>query len=145
MSNTYERHMAAIISGKVDRTNIIGIRKALNHVARISRGWPGNRCNVTIEQADNLLDAIHKHHPRVTGDLHESGLAVLRNRRYAKRWIDRQSDIIANLERFHLISYDMPGMYATPIYRAIAANGDSFTFINVPWQSGGNGPEIISG
>lgn len=108
-------------------------------------------------QADAILDAIRKHRPRVAGELHDGGLKVLRNRRYAKR-LAPYADSIAALDHFRLVDLEdlsrRDGTYNTPIYAAwstVPPKGDAldggtyeaFRFRNVPWQSGGNGPEII--
>lgn len=56
--------------------------------------------------------------------------------------------ILAGLSHFKLVGFDTIGrrgdMY-TPVYRAYDTQGRSFPFRNIPWQSGGNGPEILSG
>lgn len=143
--NTFERHFASIVAGSVDKTNVIGIRKALNHGVRIRRGLDGNRCNVTPEQSDDLLDAIYKHKPIVRGDLHASGVRVLINKRYAKRWTQPQQQIIDTLALITLVDfvcYD--GYHHFPVYCAWSQSGASFDYVNVPWQSGGNGPEVVS-
>lgn len=154
MITTYQRHLMAIESGEVTKTNIIGIRKALNHAARINAGWSGNRCNVTPQEAQTLYRAIETHKPIVTGTLHDSGIRVLRNPRYAKRWSDWQIAAINGINHFRLVGYWQEELHHYPIYELWAKappKGDgmdsaiyqSFRFINVPWQSGGNGPVVL--
>lgn len=143
MDKTAQKHFDAVTSGQVTATNIIGIRKILNHVTRIEAGWSGNRCNATPGDADKLLSAIHKCAPLVRGDLHSSGVRLLTNKRYARQ-LANVADKIAALNGFSLVDYIAPGQgyHWFPVYRATGDAG-SFTFYYVPWQSGGNGPEII--
>ena len=144
MQTTMQKHLAAIQAGEVTKTNVIGIRKALNHVDRMSRGRPGNCSSATPAETDAVMSAIWETQPRVTGDLHESGLEVLRSPRYRKRLASVQP-VIDALESFHLVDYDeVAGGYYVPVYEARSPGG-SFTFRNVPWQSGGDGPEVLNG
>lgn len=134
---TAERHMAAIQSGEVTKTNVIGIRKAVNHAARLRAGWSA-RSAVTIPEANALETALEHHEPRVVGELHESGLAVLRSPRWRKRWNEKQAGIIERLDHFKLARFDRigsRGAHAVPVYRAVDVTGQSFLFRNVPWQT----------
>jgi hypothetical protein len=140
-------HLAAIQSGVVTKTNVIGIRKAINAGIRRTYGYTtSSTCpKLTTAQVFTIEAAIAYHNPRVVGALHDTGLALLRSPRYASR-LARVKDMVATLVGFKLVGYRRIGdglPHAVPIYRALSARG-SFTFINVPWQSGGNGPEIIS-
>lgn len=143
MDKTAQKHLDAITSGNVTSTNVIGVRKILNHVARIERGWPGNRCNASPADADAILAAIHHHAPIVRGDLHASGVRLVTNKRYARQ-LTNVADKIAALQGFRLVDYIAPGKgyHCYPVYQAWG-NAGSFTFYCVPWQSGGNGPEIL--
>ncbi|WLJ71172.1 hypothetical protein [Sphingomonas phage Carli] len=137
-------HLEAIKSGTVTKTNVIGIRKAINHVERITRGYSGNRSNATVADVTAIERALADCEPVVSGELHDSGLKLLRSKRYAKR-LEPVADIVANLESFRLVAYDRigdSGLHSVPVYRATGA-GRSFLFRNVAWQSGGNGPEIV--
>jgi len=145
ISNTYKRHLAAIHSDNVTRSNVIGLRKLLNATARkesrlsVSCTSP----DVTPEQAYWLQEAVERDQPRVTGELHDSGLALLRSKRYAKR-LAPVADIIAAIDHFCLSGFEwLDSYHCVPVYLAKASDGRSFTFRNVPWQSGGNGPEIL--
>lgn len=145
MSKAFQRHYAAITSGEVTKTNVFGLRKALNKAARAANGWSvSDTAAITEEEAIELDRAVEKHEPRVVGELHDSGVAVLRNPRYAKRWTAGEAAIIADLDSFRLVGFDPVGSTGhVPRYRAVARNGASFEFVNVPWQSGGNGPEVV--
>lgn len=135
---TAERHMAAIQSGEVTKTNVIGIRKAVNHAERLRAGFTGNRSAVTIPEANALETALEHREPRVVGELHESGLVVLRSPRWRKRWNEKQAGIIERLDHFKLARFDRigsRGAHAVPVYRAVDVTGQSFLFRNVPWQS----------
>src|SRR3954470_14334187 len=85
-STTAERHFNAIADGRVTKSNVIGIRKAINHVERLRAGYSGNRSSVTPDQAAWLERALADREPHVVGELHESGLKLLRSPRYRKRW-----------------------------------------------------------
>lgn len=145
--NSFQRHIDAIERGEVTKSNIIGLRKALNNQARIDNGWS---IGVTAPKvtSDKLWEAYHlieRIRPRVVGELHESGLKVLRNRRYAKRLAEWR-DVIDWPSHFELCYFEpfgRRGEYYAPVYRLVGQNGGSFKFINIPWQSGGNGPEIV--
>lgn len=159
-SPSFARHLAAIEAGTITRTNVIGIRKLLNGAARRAAGWSVGATTPlgTLEQADAILAALDKYRPRVAGELHEGGLKVLRNRRYAKR-LEPFAASIAALDHFRLVGFEDisrrgDGLYNVPVYAAwstIPPKGDAldggtheaFRFRNVPWQSGGDGPEIV--
>lgn len=144
--STFERHLAAIQSGEVTRTNVIGIRKAINAAERKANGWSVPRGAMPPAQAWELEAWVEREQPRVVGDLHDSGLTVLRNKRYAKR-LAQYADVIEWPDHFELVRFDRIGSrggYAVPVYRLVGANGGSFKFMNIPWQSGGDGPEILA-
>lgn len=147
MSKAIQRHIAAIQSGAVERTNVIGIRKALNADARVRVGFRTGPTSPKIsdDALAELMFELDRTRPRVIGDLHHTGLKLLRDRRYAKRLAD-YSDLIEWPSHFELWgwhSFGRWGTYHAPIYRLVGQNGGSFKFMNIPWQSGGNGPEII--
>ncbi len=142
--DTGKRHAKAICGDDVTRSNVIGLRKVFNHVARLDAGLSGNRCNVTPEEAATLESLLSERQPRVSGELHDSGVKLLTGKRYAKR-LEPVADIIADLHCFRLIGFEfLDSLHVTPIYRAIARDGRKFAFRNVPWQSGGDGPEILA-
>jgi hypothetical protein len=138
------RHMAAVNAGKVDKTNIIGMRKAINAIER-----DGDTAAM-IDAVFELERAIVERRPVVVGSLHVSGLKVLRNPRYAKRWTSEQREIIGNACEFRLLRFDRlgsRGRYAVPVYQV--TNGfHAFAFRNIPWQTayfGGfdDGPRVV--
>ena len=137
-------HLEAIKAGTVTKSNVIGLRKAMNaNARRLARLSTSRTCpRLTDSELATIERAIAQHEPRVEGELHDSGLARLRDKRYAKR-LEPVADIIAGLESFHLVAFDwIDDLHATPVYRA-RGNGRSFLFRNVAWQSGGDGPEIV--
>lgn len=152
--NTFQKHLAAITSGKITRSNIIGMRKGFNAWERVSRGYSTSRTNpgFTNPEADELTLAIDKHHPTATGELHDGGLTVLRNPRYAKRWTVEQQIAIDTLDHFTLIRFDWIGSrgeHVVPVYAVWAkippvagvdpfppgVTYQAFAFRNIPWQS----------
>lgn len=145
MTPTAKRHMKAILSGKVEKTNVIGLRKAFNHQARIDYGLSGNRCNVTGDEVQALENALATQKPVVKGELHDSGVKLLRNRRYKNRWSEFQAEVIANLDHFRLIGFDwIDNFHSVPVYKAVARDGRAFKFRNIAWQAGGDGPETLA-
>jgi hypothetical protein len=138
------RHMAAVTAGTVTKTNVIGMRKAINDMER--GGWPSDMIDAQFE----LEEAIAQRRPVVAGELHESGLKVLRNPRYAKRWTQEQRDIIEAATAFRLVRFDRlgdRGRYSVPVFRVVSPHG-WFTFRNIPWQTayyGGldDGPRVV--
>ena len=149
MATTYQRHLAAINAGRIEKTNVIGLRKIFNAQARKDAGLSVSRTSpkITDGEAAALMDAIIAKLPRVVkdGELHFGGLKALLNPRYTKRLRD-VATIIASLDHFELAGFDQLNRYGgnVPLYRAVARDGSHFTFRNVAWQSGGNGPEVIS-
>lgn len=146
----FEKHMAAIEGNAIERVNIIGLRKAINAVNRSAKGYSVSCTSpkVSFNELDILMSAIHKLRPQVVkgGELHNSGVKVLRNPRYRNRWTDRQKEIIETLVYFRLVDfvpYADRGRGAVPVFEVVSPLG-SFEFVNVPWQSGGNGPEIMA-
>lgn len=139
-------HMAAIQSGQITKTNVIGLRKILNANARRVRGYSvSSTCpKYTPAEVEALERALARRKPRVVGRLHETGLKLLQSKRYRKR-LAPVAAIVAKLDSFRLVGFDMidHDMHAIPIYEARAGR-KAFVFRNVPWQAGGNGPEIIT-
>lgn len=143
------RHLAAIQSGNVTKTNVIGLRKAINHVARLEAGLSGNRSKATGAEVREALDALARLEPLVRGDLHESGVRLISSARWRKRFSEAERAVIASLEGFRLVRFDWIDSYhVTPVYRACGAAG-SFLFRNVPWQTAlyvadaESGPEVV--
>lgn len=132
---TAQRHIDAISARCLTKTNVIGIRKALAHVDRIRAGYSGNRSNATPEQADRMENLIAQKRPTVLGELHDSGVELLRSPRYAKRWNDEQREIIGDAHlRFDLIRFDRERSAVIPVYCATSWKG-RFCFRNIPWQT----------
>lgn len=153
MHKTIEAHLSAIRAGEITKTNVIGIRKALNAALRNNLGFSNGRTSpkVTQREAIALETALESVEPHAVGELHESGLKVLRNRRYKSRWNERQQGIIDRLHHFSLVRFDYigdRGYQTTPVYRAVDATGQSFLFRNIPWQTAfalgeESGPKIV--
>ena len=85
--STFAKHLAAVKSGEITKSNVIGIRKAMNAYERkASRYSTSCTCpNWTAAQIAEIERALDLHRPLVTGGLHETGLALLRSPRYRKR------------------------------------------------------------
>lgn len=68
MNATLKKHLDAIKSGAITKTNIIGLRKAFNANARLSRGYSLGVTSprVTIDDIGELRRAITMHEPRVS-------------------------------------------------------------------------------
>lgn len=149
--NTVEKHLEAIRAGYVTKTNISGVGKLFNAYERYAHGFSLSPTTAKFTPLDifKLDAAIHERQPVVLGELHDSGLQVLRSKRYAKRFQDWQRKMIHGDPQviFKLIRFDIGtghDRYAHhPVYRVECVAGDSFCFRNIPWQSGGNGPEIV--
>ena len=138
MNATLQKHLDAIRAGTITKTNVIGIRKLLNLQARRSGGWsvPAYFDAISAGELAGLERELGDREPRVAGELHESGLKVLRNRRYAKRWTEHEQKIIDTISHFRLVEFQRIGRgYAVPVYRAWSADYGSFLFRNVPWQT----------
>lgn len=141
-------HLMAVQAGEVTRTNVIGIRKALNAEARRVAGFSIGCTSPKINGTDlaHIERELERVQPRVLGELHDSGKALLEGKRYRKR-LEPVADIIADLEGFRLVRFDRLGRYdeyAVPVYKAEARDGRSFEFRVIPWQSGGDGPEVLA-
>lgn len=135
---TLEKHASAIERGAITKSNVIGIRKLINAAERRGQGYSVSRTAAvaTVTETLALRRLIAEREPRVQGELHESGLKVLRNPRYAKRWNEREATIISRLHHFRLVGFDIVGRdHATPVYRAVDPVGQSFIFRNIPWQT----------
>lgn len=141
-------HLAAIESGAVTKTNVIGIRKAINAMERDRNGYSlsATAPKTTIEEVFAVEEKLSEREPNVTGEFFLSGLAVLTNPRYAKRFSEREHAVIDDIDVIKLVRFDRIGRrgeYAVPVFRAKGCNGDDFLYWNIPWQSGGRGPEIV--
>lgn len=145
-SPAYQAHMAAIVAGEITKSNVIGIRKLLNGANRRANGWTVGACTPlgTLDQAYALVEAIREHKPKVTGELHETGLTLLRNRRYHKRWSYTQQLEIDQCCGFRLVDFESfnNDAYHVPVYQVMTPTKAAFNFYNIPWQSGGNGPVV---
>lgn len=147
MTGTYERHIAAI-RHTVTRSNIIGIRKALNAYERASRGYSVSlTCpDWTLAQIDAILTDTARYAPVITGEWHGTGIATLQRavKRYPDRFNAYRAAVVADIWYFRLVDWHCEdGLHYYPVIRAIARDGAHFDFYNIPWQSGGDGPEIV--
>lgn len=144
-----QRHLDAIASGQVTASNIIGIRKAANHVARLRQGWSGYRSNATPAEVTAAFQALAKGEPLVRGESHAAGVRVLNNRRYANRWTAQERRVIETLHGFRLAGFEcLDDSHHVPVFRALGETG-SFLFRNVPWQSADalgveSGPVVVN-
>lgn len=139
-------HLKDIVAGTITKTNIIGLRKAFNAYSRNARGYGNGRTSptLTFDERQELEAAIAEHRPIAGPDLEESGKILLKGARYAKRWTPEQQAIVSTLSHFRLERFEnYTETDHVPVYRAIAKDGRSFLFRNIPWQSGGNGPEVL--
>lgn len=148
MNKTAQKHLDAIRAGAIERTNVIGLRKLINASERKAQGWSigVTASAVNMQDLDAIESAIAEHMPRVTGELHDTGIALLNSKRYARQ-LARVGDKVHQVAQFRLARFDRLGrfgVHSVPVYRACdSAGGYLFTFRNIPWQSGGNGPEIL--
>lgn len=152
-NRTAQKHLDAIRSGTVDRSNVIGLRKLINASERKARGWytGATASAVPLDDLWTLEDALDQHRPTVTGELDASGRKLLASPRYRKRFSEAQREAITRIDHFRLVRFDrigLNGVHCVPVYEVWAPDargfmGYAFTFRNVPWQSGGDGPEIV--
>lgn len=142
MNRTAQKHLTAIRAGSVDRSNVIGLRKLINASGRKARGYSvsATACTVDFDDLDLIVSELDKFRPIVRGELHETGLKLLQSPRYAKR-LECVRDVIEKITHFRLLRFDEEGQTLVPVYQACTGSR-SFVFRNIPWQSGGNGPEI---
>lgn len=136
---TFEKHLAAVKSGAVTKSNVIGIRKAFNEFGRDNYSRSSTAPQWTLEQVNAMEHALERYKPRVTGKLHETGLTLLRSKRYTKR-LALVANIIAEICYFELIRFDPINPDArvcnwVPVYAAVGKSGRRFAFRNIPWQS----------
>jgi hypothetical protein len=143
--SAFQKHLDAIRSGKVEKTNVIGLRKALNSMERASRGLSPDRTTpLSAHEYGVLCDALTDNKPRVIGEMHKTGLKLLQSKRY-RRQLESVSEIVSEIVSFHLVGFDIDESgHATPVFRAKGKSGKSFPYICRSWQAGGNGPEIVS-
>ena len=136
----FRKHLAAIASGTVTKSNVIGIRKALSAAERRTHGYSESSTapKISADECNLLLSALALCEPVVKGALVESGKARLRNPRYRRRFAG-VAHIVKSIRHFRLVGFDE----LTPIYRACSPRG-SFLFKNQSWQSGGDGPELVA-
>lgn len=149
--SAFERHLAAIQSGNVTKTNVIGIRKAIKATDRRAHGYSVGVTapKITRSQVRELQSELAAREPLVRGDLHASGVRILTALRWRKR-LEPIKPVLDTLHGFRLVRFETverEGHYGRiesvqPVYRAVGTDG-SFLFMNVPWQSGGDGPEIL--
>lgn len=143
-------HLAAIESGTVTKTNVIGLRKAIKADYRRSRGYGESATAPKLagDELESILERLEAVEPRVTGDLDASGRKLLTDRRYRKR-LERVADIVANLDGFRLVRFEWIGRDSiAPLYRAESSDGESFLFYSIPWQTAHyegleGGPHIV--
>ena len=136
MSKATQRHLAAINHGQVTKTNVIGIRKALNAFYRLKEGWSvSSTCpKISYDEMRELNASLEAKRPIVRGDLHASGVRLLYDRRNKKR-LAAVADKVAALCGFSLVGFvDVHRGHHVPVYEAWG-NAGKFTFYNVPWQA----------
>lgn len=150
MTPTLKKHLAAIQSGLVTKSNIIGIRKAINTDARLRHGYSTGVTSPKVDANDaiEIERAIGEFRPFVDDALKASGLRVLQDRRYRKRWNAAQAKVIENIKSFRLVNFwGIDGAHIVPIYEAISHFG-SFQFFVIPWQTAYalgelSGPQLV--
>lgn len=150
MNATLKKHLDAIKSGAITKTNIIGLRKAFNANARLARGYSLGVTSprVTLDDIGEIRRAITMHEPRVSRELDASGRKVLQDRRYRNRWTVGQARIISEIEFFRFVGFrDIGDIHHVPIFKAISKWGN-INFIVIPWQTAFvlgeiSGPQII--
>jgi hypothetical protein len=132
-------HLADIRAGRVDRGNIIGIRKGLNALARYARGYsigttaPRAATDGTAQQYES---AIERYQPFVTGELLISGFALLESPRWRNRFNTLERETIADIDTIRLARFDwIDPLHCVPVYRVKGCNGHDFLYRNIPWQS----------
>lgn len=138
MNATFQRHLDAIGRGEVTKTNVIGIRKAINAAERREHGYSvSSTCpRVTAQEVEALQSALRAVAPVVVGELHETGVVLLRNPRF-KRDLAAVADLIEDGPiQFRLIGFSD----GSPYYLVECRRG-SFRFQHFPWQRayGGGG------
>ncbi len=146
MHKVAARHLATVKSGTIDRGTVIGIRKLVSSSYRAAHGYGvgGGQAKAPLEDMEAILVAIMEHKPVATGELHDNGLKVLRNPRHRKALAGLEH-VLTYTPTFRLVDYELRGRigdYFVPIWRAESLLG-WFDFISIPWQSGGNGPEVL--
>lgn len=129
------RHAVAILSGNVDKSNVIGLRKALNADARRSARLSVSPSAPHLQGAELAATVeLLKREPLVRGELHASGVRLLTDKRYAKR-LEAVRPIIDSLHGFRLVRFDwLDDLHCFPVYRACGSAG-SFLFRALPWQA----------
>jgi hypothetical protein len=160
MTPTAKRHMRAICGDAVTKSNVIGLRKILNAQARKDAGLSISRVApaVTAKEVADLVRAMEERQPRVVGELHDSGVKLLRAaaKRYRSRFTEETRAAMESVAYFRLIGFVAHSdLQFVPAYRVFSAAGPAregygegqprphFAFYNPSWQSGGNGPEIL--
>jgi hypothetical protein len=142
MNKALQKHLDAIKSGEVTKTNVIGIRKAINRVERLTDFTPDT--DDLLNDVFAIVEALVKYKPRVSPDLHASGLKLLLDKRNYKH-VDVVGHLLDDIDEFRLVAFDRHGprwQYSVPFYEVVTKSGKSFGFRNIPWQSGGKGPEV---
>lgn len=147
-TKTFEKHWHAITARKVvSRSNIIGIRKALNNAARWEAGWSCNKGMIDPERAAQLLSAVYRHIPAVDGQQLAFGRAYLRKPRNMRKLTDYQRDIVtSDAPLIFLVDYlEGPNRTFRPVFRVERLyGGGHFCYTVTPWQAGGDGLEVVS-
>lgn len=141
-----EKHIAAIKSDAVDKSTIAGLRKAINAMERRNRGWSigHTATHMTDAEFDYVTTLLMERPPRIVGALHDSGVALLKSKRY-RRQLAGVMHVVDDLKEFRLVGFEYVGRHldrVTPVYRAINSRGNYFDYTNLPWQAGGNGPQV---
>jgi len=152
-NKTAQKHLDATRSGTVTRGNVIGLRKLINASERKARGWSigVTASAVSLDDLWTVEQALGENRPTVTGELDASGRKLLASPRYAKRFSEAQRDAIARIDHFRLVRFDRicaDGTHCVPVYEVWARDAmgflyNAFAFRHVPWQSGGDEPEIV--
>lgn len=142
--NAIQKHIAAIKSGVVTKSNVIGIRKVLNTNYRKAGGWSISTTapKFTYDEYQELCNALHFTKPVISGGLFESGLRLLTSPRGLRKLSDVSDLINSGIENFRLMEFAEFRHCFYPVYRAETRKGN-FSFYCIPWQSGGDGPVLI--
>lgn len=139
----YQKHMAAIERGEIDKTTVIGLKKLVNMDWRRARGYSisSTAPKASPQEVEALQIAMRERAPAVVGELHESGVKVLRSDRFRRQLRDVADLVEEGPILFRLVGFaDIGRGHFLPIYQVETRRG-SFRFQHVPWQASFTGAE----
>jgi hypothetical protein len=154
-SLAYQRHVAAIKTGTYTHGMIIGLCRTANAIFRRLQGYSvgATASAMTEDEFYDILDRLATAKPLAEVSRQQSAQNTLLDLQLTPKGTKRKNAPFLPFQYVALVDLqDMRIVGLTelfdgrwlPVYKVTSKNGDTFHYYHQSWQSGGNGPTVLS-